>query len=366
MRQFGLRPAKLNFSADQFSSFLNDNLACGSLPTEDITPVWDRAKKYNFNSFSVLETPLLFKEQELGRVKRSEKDSTKVKRNPKDIETVTSLISVKDENGNFSEKIMVISADVEYLSKHDIKKNNYKNKDPHFTGEVTYYDKDGTFYLGWKFYDGKILKKIKSVSCNDNAVFSRDYVEVCYLYEQCTDWYVNGVYDGYSCYYFTECTYQYSPQSNQSDAYDPYGYYNTGGGGYSSGDYSDGTTSSTGPSKAFIEASKNATIAYHVNLKCDEYQAAFVKFIIKEGWKYNIQDYQTCKITSKSNQSDLIIDQSYKNGEAISFNRYHVYTIVDGYAFDNNHPDGVPLASYQSNLFCPAGGYPSGFFVDCK
>jgi hypothetical protein len=97
---------------------------------------------------------------------------------------------------------------------------------------------------------------------------------------------------------------------------------------------------------------------------CVNYQNKLKTFILKEGWKYDIKSYQFCTITT--NFGDYIDDLSYQGGNVhISTNGLHKYTIVDGYVFDNNHPNGVPKLEYFSNLIAASGTYPSGFKESC-
>jgi hypothetical protein len=216
--------AKNSFSSRHVGSF-STSATCGGLPNLQITPEWNKSKQHSFAKFSVVETPLLWNNQQLGRLKRADYVSVIPNIPLKNIEMVTSLISVKDTVGNISYKIMVISFDINYLKNNNIKNNNYKIKDPKFTGEVDYYNEDGSFYLGWRFSKGRIIKKMRNLSCSNSSLTER-LLEVCTLYEQCTDWYVNGTYDGTSCYYFTECSYY----PNDGGYEDPFGYVITGGG----------------------------------------------------------------------------------------------------------------------------------------
>jgi hypothetical protein len=256
---FSVEEVKNNFEANH-SGLSNNLVACGNLPNLPRTPVWSKSKQHNFPKFSVVETPLLWNNQPLGRLKRADYDAITPNKTLNQVETVTSLISVKDSNGIITNKIMIISADENYLKNNSIKNNDYKHKDPKFTGEVAYFNEDGSFYTGWQFLFGKITKKIGTLSCNNNPLSTR-LLEVCTLYEQCTDWYVNGVYDGTSCYYFTQCTY-YSTGGGSGD---PYGYTSSGGGtdgSASPNGYFD-PSADGGPSKAFIDASKkgNSTLS---------------------------------------------------------------------------------------------------------
>jgi hypothetical protein len=121
---FSIVEAKSNYEKNHL--VISNNLrGCGTLPNLQITPEWTKSKQHNFPRLSVVETPLLWNNKQLGRIKRSEYDAIIPNKNSRYVETVTSLITAKDSNGIITNKIMIISADENYLKNNGIKNNNY-------------------------------------------------------------------------------------------------------------------------------------------------------------------------------------------------------------------------------------------------
>ena len=87
--------AKSKFDNTHTSNSLVD-LDCKTLPNLQISPEWNKAKQYKFNDFSVVETPLLWNGQLLGKVKRKQSQAASLNKNKNDIETVTNLVTTKD------------------------------------------------------------------------------------------------------------------------------------------------------------------------------------------------------------------------------------------------------------------------------
>jgi hypothetical protein len=195
--------AKINFEV--FNSLENISSA-GFFPKIKITPDWTKSKQYIFADLSVIETPLLWNNETLGMFTKTQNSTTESYKNPKDVETITSLITVKDFNGYVSKKLMMIRAYENYLKNNDIHSNNFGHIEPDFTGEVCFYNEDGSLHIGWIIVDGKITKTKKISTSRNLVISSRDY-SICYDVKECTYWYVNGVYVGTSdCVYYTECT----------------------------------------------------------------------------------------------------------------------------------------------------------------
>lgn len=101
---------------------------------------------------------------------------------------------------------MLISTSPECKNVNNIKNYSYRSLDQNFCGMVLYYNLDGSFHIGWKYKDGIVISKISSILC-EKTLETWVLIEVCKNYELCTDWYVNGRYDGTTCNYWTECTF---------------------------------------------------------------------------------------------------------------------------------------------------------------
>lgn len=117
------------------------------------------------------------------------------------------------------------------------------------------------------------------------------------------------------------------------------------------------------PSQAFIDAAKKATASYNkVNLKCVEYAKALNTFLKANATTYGIKSYKHYQVFTST--ANVNIGHDDYPAAAISTNGKHIFTVIDGYVFDNLHPDGQLKATWESRLFSVSGGgkpYPSGF-----
>jgi hypothetical protein len=105
-------------------------------------------------------------------------------------------------------------------------------------------------------------------------------------------------------------------------------------------------------SAAFKRDAVAATSKYNnLNLVCADYVKALYNFVKPNATKYKIATYTVYKLEAKS-----IGHEDYKGGkEPISLNGVHYFLDIDGYSFDNHHPEGKLPA-----LFVP------GFVVTTK
>lgn len=205
-----IQEAQNSFNPEKFTTSLDGSSNCNLLPKMQITPEWSKSKQYQFAKYSVVETPLLWNNQKLGKLRQVDSKTDRGKKKAEEVEIVTNLISVKDSTWKITRKIMVISGEPDYLKNNKITNNNYKQKDPKFTGEVIYYNEDGSFNSGWRFKNGRVVKKIMNIICDDNSVGLRNYEYRCDLIRECTHWFQIGYggevsYLGSSCSYTTEC-----------------------------------------------------------------------------------------------------------------------------------------------------------------
>jgi hypothetical protein len=114
--------------------------------------------------------------------------------------------------------------------------------------------------------------------------------------------------------------------------------------------------------QAFKDAAFTATTTYNnVNLKCKEYAKALETFVKANATKYSITSYKFYEIKTKNSYPNITHDDYNAAKTAISVNGVHVIAIINGEVFDNHHPKGAVKATWDSKLFCPAGGYPAGF-----
>ena len=115
------------------------------------------------------------------------------------------------------------------------------------------------------------------------------------------------------------------------------------------------------PSQSFKNAASAATKKWNnKNLKCKEYARTLGKFLENNADDFGIDSYDFYELKAKGNRPNIIHD-GYSTGTPISVNGIHVIAIIDGEVFDNHHPKGANKRSWESELFCVAGNYPSGF-----
>lgn len=116
-------------------------------------------------------------------------------------------------------------------------------------------------------------------------------------------------------------------------------------------------------SEAFLTAAQKATKTYNnKNEKCVQYLKALNKFLVAKAETFDIKSYKHYKISTKVSNANIFHDDFPSS--AISTNGVHYITIIDGYVFDNHHPQGQLEADFYKKLFCPAGGvkpFPIGF-----
>jgi hypothetical protein len=135
-----IQEAQDDFNPEKFTiASLDGTSDCTPLPRLQITPEWSKSNQHQFAKFSVVETPLLWNNQKIGQLRQVDSKIDRGNKKAEEVEIVTNLISVKDSTGKITHKIKVISGESDYLKNNKISKNNYKQKDSNFTGEVVYY-----------------------------------------------------------------------------------------------------------------------------------------------------------------------------------------------------------------------------------
>lgn len=131
-----------------------------------ITPSWNHAKEWKKGKYEVVEASLrsnmnvIFYDQDTKKQKKkmSKKDKGRVK-------NVARTVILKDiTTGEIITFNMVFIGSLDYLMKHDdLSDNNYLHRVPHFDGMVLYFCPSGEFVNGWKYKNGKIIKRLSPV-----------------------------------------------------------------------------------------------------------------------------------------------------------------------------------------------------------
>ena len=111
---------------------------------------------------------------------------------------------------------------------------------------------------------------------------------------------------------------------------------------------------------SFKLAAKTATTTYNKNKECVNYVKTLTVFLKANASKYRIIKYTVYKYSSK--RINIFLVHDYDAGKtAISDNGIHYVVDVDGYIFDNNHPEGQLKTDWEKLLECVDGTFPIGF-----
>jgi hypothetical protein len=160
-----INEASTIFESIKSTSSLGDN-NCIILPKLSIVPDWSKSKQHKFEKFSVVETPIFLDNNTLGMVLHPRGVSSKNKIDGVSSEIASYLITSKDDIGQVTSKIMLISSSAECQKVKNIKNYSYRSIDKNFCGMVSYYNLDGSFHIGWKYKDGKVISKIAEITNN--------------------------------------------------------------------------------------------------------------------------------------------------------------------------------------------------------
>lgn len=97
----------------------------------------------------------------------------------------------------------------------------------------------------------------------------------------------------------------------------------------------------------FKKDASAATSKYNsVNLVCAEYAKTLYNFVKPNAAKYKITSYEIYKLEAKS----IGHDDYLEGKQPISLNGIHYYLEIDGYGFDNHHPEGKVISSFKSGF----------------
>lgn len=191
-----------------------------------VTPSWNHAKEWKKGRYEVVEASLrsnmnvILYDQDTKKQKK--KMSKKEKRR---VMNVARSVILKDiTTGEIITFNMIFIGSLNYLMKYDdLSDNNYLHRVPHFDGMVLYFCPSGEFVNGWKYKNGKIIKRLSPVL--DEAALSDTLSSATTRAIQC---YTN---------YYTE-SYYYCPPITRSAFMDDWAsFYGTGefGGGIDDG-----------------------------------------------------------------------------------------------------------------------------------
>lgn len=206
-----------------------------------VTPSWNHAKEWKKGKYEVVEASLrsnmnviLYDEEtKIQKKKMSKKEKGRVM-------NVARTVILKDiTTGEIITFNMIFIGSLNYLMKHDdLSDNNYLHRVPHFDGMVLYFCPSGEFVNGWKYKNGKIIKRLSPVLDDEMALLDT-LSSVTTRSMQC---YTN---------YYTE-SYYYCPPTTRSAFMDDWatfygagefgGGIDYGGGGNSGGDSGGGPT----------------------------------------------------------------------------------------------------------------------------
>lgn len=204
-----------------------------------VTPSWNHAKEWKKGKYEVVEASLrsnmnvILYDQDTKKQKK--KMSKKEKRR---VMNVARTVILKDmTTGEIITFNMVFIGSLNYLMKHDdLSDNNYLHRVPHFDGMVLYFCPSGEFVNGWKYKNGKIVKRLSPVLDEEMALLDT----LSSVTTRTTQCYTN---------FYTE-SYYYCPPITRSDFMDDWAnFYGAGefGGGIDYGDNSGGGGDEGGP-----------------------------------------------------------------------------------------------------------------------
>lgn len=151
------------------------------------------------------------------------------------ITSLSRLVSLRyKKDGRIEQFLMTIMGDKDYHDKGigNLSDNSYLTREKHFSGYIFYHDLRGNFVNGWKYVNGKIVRKCSQNGSNTPLMRLKkaDCVAVTVtLYNQfCTDWYTDGRYNYTRCedrvseyeYYYLYCAYEPTEGNGGGGGYD--------------------------------------------------------------------------------------------------------------------------------------------------
>lgn len=138
-----------------------------------VTPSWNHAKEWKKGNYEVVETSLRSNMNVILYDQDTKKHKKKMsKKEKKRVMNVARTVILKDiTTGEIITFNMVFIGSLNYLMKHDdLSDNNYLHRVPHFDGMVLYFCPSGEFVNGWKYKNGKIVKRLSPVLDEEMAL----------------------------------------------------------------------------------------------------------------------------------------------------------------------------------------------------
>lgn len=131
-----------------------------------VTPSWNHAKEWKKGEYEVVEASLRSNMDVVLYDQDTKKQKKKMSKKEKGrvMNVARTVILKKITTGEIITFNMVFIGSLDYLMKHDdLSDNNYLHRVPHFDGMVLYFCPSGEFVNGWKYKNGKIIKRLSPV-----------------------------------------------------------------------------------------------------------------------------------------------------------------------------------------------------------
>lgn len=208
------------------------NLKSGHIETQiGIKPDWCDGSFAQNSRFEVVEVGLLVQGR-FGFVDETSYKDWKTNKEKEVNTSITRMVFLKyRKNNRIDQFLMTIVGDKDYHTKKvgRLADNSYLSTEKCFSGYIFYHDFAGNFVNGWRYSEGKIVRKcsqkggpkfspvLKKADCTAVTVT---------LYSQfCTDWYTNGQYNYTTCedrvaedeFYYLSCA--YDPSGGEEGGY---------------------------------------------------------------------------------------------------------------------------------------------------
>lgn len=223
-------------------------------------PDWKHAYSIKYDGYTAVHTPLS-STGKFSFVTPENKQAYEATGDDRYLKTFTQMVVINEKKDNRTYAfLMTLIPDKAYIESTHFAalKSNYRKWQKGYSGYVYYHTIDGRFNNGWKFANGKVIKRVAQVDENgiNISMGVRSKVTsatVCNTTQQeiwtmnCSSWATTyeyqGVYQPYT--YFSDCgDWSFEGYQYTTECYDD----GTGGGGSGSDDTSDGGSSGAGTS----------------------------------------------------------------------------------------------------------------------
>jgi hypothetical protein len=176
-----------------------------------VKPCWENAFYKKHAGFITVEVPLSTRGR-FGYATQESELAYKETGDDRFIQSLTRMVVLTKEKGNTTIGfLMTIIPDKDYQVATDFHmfSSSYKKWGKGFSGLVLYHNLEGGFLNGWKLSEGKVVKTVKQKTYADSDIQlkseNKSYELRCYdtfllvWYQDCTEWYTNGVYTNTTC-----------------------------------------------------------------------------------------------------------------------------------------------------------------------